>query len=227
MKYIHTLFIAMVLSVAVNAQSNCKFGVGLHFSPDFTFNNFENSDSLHNSWVKLKNQREKAILGYTSGISIQGKLAGILSFESGLNYSKKATETQFDSTINGVPSTLDEQSIYNYLQVPLKLKFHFASGKTTIYLTAGTSAMFLLDAAKNTSIAGGVPTKTDLKASAIKQFSSSVLLSIGFDFQLAKRVFFRVEPNVARTLDSIKKEGVSNILASAGLNMGLFFVGRK
>lgn len=176
----------------------------------------------------MKNNYEQAILAYTAGLNVSRKLFGPIAIETGFNYSKKGYT--FDSSSLTGDFNLHKSFIYNYLQIPARIKLYIRQGKRNFYLTGGVSAMMLFDVLENSiETKNGLPTvsKPKLKEEVIKKFNYNVLFGIGLDYQITKRFYVKIKPSFSKTLDSIKNEKLQTFLYSASVNLGFLYVLRK
>lgn len=210
------------------AQSNGKLAVSFFVSPDWSYRTLQGIDPLSQAVSEVKNNYENAMLTYTSGMMVSRKLFGVMAFETGLNYNKRGFV--FDSSSIFGNYSLSTTYIYNYLQVPVRLKLFIPSGKWNFYITGGVSGMMLLDALKNSvETKNGIPSvaQDKLKNEALKQFNYNMLFGVGLDYQLLKRLFLKVEPTFSKTLESIRKDNLQTYLYSTGLNVGFLVVLKK
>ncbi len=223
-------FLAFAICIS-NAQSNRKLLIGGTFSPDYTFRILASasSDSLTKALLKSKNGQDKAYVGFTSGVVMQRKLLGIFGFETGLNYSRKGEQTSRD-TINPVAGIafgrLNEVSLYNFLCIPLKLRLLFTQSKSSVFVTAGVTTNYLLDAFKESAVTSKGQTstfKTKMDKELYQVLLFNTVFSVGADFQLMKRCFLRVETNFSKSINSFRTDNLKSYLYSGGLNIGLLF----
>lgn len=222
------LSLLILLTLPIMAQSNGKLAVSFFVSPDWSYRTLTGNDSLSKVVSDIKNNYENAMFTYTSGIMVSRKLFSVLAFETGLNYNKRGYT--FDSSALSGNYGIKNTYVYNYLQVPVRLKLFIPSGKWNFYITGGVSGMMLVDALKNSvETKNGIPnvSQDKLKIEALKQFNYNMLFGVGLDYELLKRLYFKVEPSFSKTLDSIRKDNFKTYLYSSGVNVGFLIVLKK
>lgn len=219
--------------LTISAQSNRKLLIGGTFSPDYSFRILTTSDTSSYALMKNKNSQDRAFLGFTSGVVFQKKLLGIFGFETGLNYSRKGEQTSRD-TINPMGGIafgrLNEVSLYNFLCIPLKLRLHFTRSKSSLFVTAGVTTNYLLDAFVESAMTSKGQTstfKTEINKNLYHVLLFNTMFSVGADFQLMKRCFLRVETNFSKSINSFRTDNLNSYLYSGGLNIGLLFGSKK
>lgn len=229
MKKVVLFIVYIIFNISTKAQSNGKLALTLFVSPDYSYRSLLSSDSLTNVISNARNNQENAIITYTAGASLSRKVFGIVAIETGLNYNKRGYV--FDSSATAGNYSLNQTYIYNYLQIPVKLKIFIPHIKRyNIYITGGVSGMMLLDAVKNSiETKNGLPTVSNekLKNDVVKKFNYNVLFGLGLDYRVTKRFFLKVEPSFSKTMDSIRKEKINTFLYSGGINLGLLFILKK
>lgn len=201
---------------------------GFFFSPDYAYRVLTSKDSISKITAALKNDREKAVLGFTTGVIYNRKLFGTFYVESGLNYMRKGESSQIDSLTLQDPKRWMEINTYNFLQVPIRLRINFPSGRTNTFVNAGVTGQFLINAVKETTqtfINNGASstTRQAVKADIYNRFLTGVYLGIGFEYRMISRLFVRVEPNYQTTISSLTKTNIGTALYSAGINLGLLW----
>jgi hypothetical protein len=229
MKKVVLLLLYISSIITLKAQSNEKLGLALYFSPDYSYRSLLSNDSLSKAVSVARDNQETAIFTYTAGASLSRKIFGIIAIETGLNYNKRGYV--FDSSATAGNYSLNQTYIYNYLQIPVKLKIFIPHIKRyNLYITGGISGMMLLDALKNSiETKNGLPTVSNekLKEDVVKKFNYNILFGLGLDYRITKRFFLKIEPSYSKTMESIRKEKINTFLYSGGINLGLLFILKK
>jgi len=228
MKQIILLTITLLTSNLIQAQANGKLAFSAFFSPDYSYRTLSSSDSLNNLYKDIKDNHEKALYAYTSGINVSRKLFSIFAIETGLNYNKRGYV--FDSASTTGNYTINQSYIYNYLQIPVRLKIFIPKGRYNFYITGGVSGMMLVDALKSsTETKNGLPSVSQEKLTnaVVNRFNYNMLFGVGLDYRITKRFYLKVEPTFSKTLDSIRKDKLSTYLYSGGVNLGFLYVFKK
>ncbi|MBI3234455.1 MAG: hypothetical protein HYZ42_10520 [Bacteroidetes bacterium] len=74
MKQIILLTLTILTSNLIQAQANGKLTFSAFFSPDYSYRTLSSADSLNNIYKDIKDNHEKALYAYTSGINVSRKL---------------------------------------------------------------------------------------------------------------------------------------------------------
>ena len=234
MKKLLTVLAALpLLANAQDAKNNPgkKIAVGVSFSPDHSYRTLKNNDgsSSGEMIIDIRNDIEKAKVGYTTGIILNIPVTGKLEIQTGVLYSGKGYKTPKQATVfpipgPGQPTHYESKSRFSYIDIPFKLNFITGAGKIKFIAGAGLSGGYLLSKSEIITFiyADGTRKKYDQYPDHdYNKFSLTSVISTGVEFKLKENITLRAEPTFRYGLLKIIDEPVSARLWNVGLNMGV------
>lgn len=234
------LLISLILSASVSfgqgkspsSENRSKgFQLGLNTSPDFCYRTLQNNsgDASLDGLIKMRNENERIILSYSSGISAAYQFNQCVGIETGLSYVVRGFQSKSTASISppdpGVPTYFKSKYHFHFIDIPLKTNFIFGDKKLRFITSVGvTTNIFLKE--MMTSILY-FDTHTDKytfeSTDPYRTLNFSPTLSAGIDWNLHPKVNVRVEPSFQFSALKIIDAPVSGRLYSAGLKMSMYY----
>ena len=233
------ILLATAASFAAQGQENKpakhlkKIQVGINFSPDYDFRTLKNNDGSSSSGlvIKSRNDAEAVKFGYTAGFNICISFSQLAGLETGIQYSNKGYKTKKQALFYippdpGLPVNSKSIYSYQYIGIPLKVKFGFGNGKLRFLSSVGLMANFLLNV-KHTSIYEYADNRTEKKkqstTAGYKKVDISPVISAGIDYKISSRIHLTAEPTFRYGILKTTDTPVTEKLWSAGLNFGAYY----
>lgn len=186
---------------------------------------------ISNFIVNYRDSTEIPKLGYTAGLNIALTINKHISLETGFLYSDKGEKTKKNDLIWGQPDPglpTKNTFIYHYiyLDIPIKVNYFILRKRIKFHYSAGISpSIFLTD--KTTSILeyndGHTTEKTTANSFAYSKINLVFITGFGMSYDLAKKLYFKIEPIYRRSLTSIIDAPIKGYLYSFGINSGLYY----
>ena len=216
-----------------NADNNfSRFSIGVNASvnsSNFAYKALEEENKLLIDWLKDISSPKKA---FNAGLAIQYRLTNRLELESGVQYTRQASERNvysFESNVIDLGIDRSQSKIrLDYLEIPLRLNYRLIDRDLFFYLTGGIAAnVFLKDQTKNilhykngnTFEAGN-----DLGNQDLNKVITSLMAGFGLGYNVLPGFSIRLEPLFRYGIQSIAKP-VSLTMQnySYGLQGGVYF----
>jgi len=220
-----------------NESAARKFSFGLVLSPDFAYRTLKNNGGGTNAdlVINSRNQMEIGKLGYTCGLAFSVNVTKRLSFETGLQYSKKGYQTKKRDLVYSPPDPalpVRARFIYNYkyIDVPFKLDFVLREGRLRFIAGAGFAINFLVNADQKSIFEysnGNIKRTKQSPAFDFKKFNLSPMISLGLGYRINDHLYLSIEPTFRYGILKITDTPVTEYLWNAGLNTGIHYTLRK
>ncbi len=218
---------------AQKSKKSSKISIGYSFSPDYSFRTLKNGDgnSSTDFVIESRNDNEKAKFGYTTGVNVTFSFSEFLGFETGVQYSNKGYKTT-EQDLTYIPPNPDLPNkatlthSYQYIGIPLKVKFVSGKNKTRFFSTAGFMTNFLLNVKQSVVYKysnGKTEKKNESSTSVFNKVELSPLVSFGIDHKLTDKIHLSAEPTFRFGLTKTKDAPVQEKLWSAGIVFGVSF----
>lgn len=230
-----SIFLTALASFTVQAQDIKpvpKVLLGYTFSPDYCFRTLANSDGNPSTdlAIKSRNNIEVAKFGYTTGLNVLINFSQTVGFETGLLFSNKGYQTKNQDLVYfpgspNLPTKAQLTYAYQYIGIPLKVKFSAGKSKTRFISSMGVITSFILTVKQTTKLEysdGRTAKNSSSSAQGFDKVDISPVISFGIDHQLNNKIHLIAEPSfrygILRTKDAPVKEHLWNM----GLNIGLY-----
>jgi hypothetical protein len=143
-----------------------------------------------------------------------GKIIG--SDEGMLNFFGSPSENLLpeQTRTNQLNSSLPIRSItqyFEYLEVPVNLKYKVMDKKFDVTLMGGISTNFLIGTDIQLNYTDNSSKNTDYTTEGLNRINYSGLIGIGFEYPLLKNLIFNIEPKFRYYMNAINKDQVYNI----------------
>lgn len=227
-------------------KKTAEWSVGIYFNPEvsnFQDESFENTIS-YGAGILPRISFNKLFI--QSGINMrftQDKANYSVDYNRYLGSYEDVYEVTFDSTDNGVIPTYHTQTVdvydtinhyaitethakYTYLEIPVLVGYRYSFGKFSLFANGGPAASFLVirnipevsnpeDKARIINVESQIPVRTSV--------NWQMMLGAGFDYQLAGRIRFSMEPTFRFALkpEYNLPEGAKRNTTSFGIRAGL------
>lgn len=219
-----------------------NWSIGVLFSPDHIFKT--PSLELPNNYNSFSKT------GFTASLRVRYEVNKNLGIETGVSFSNKGERlvaekidttisTQLPSPISGFTGVpvlsfsqrkIEVKRSYNYIGIPLKANYYFLNNNSRVrlFLSGGILTNFLVNQIINTTIEydDGEIEKTTQNGSKkdLPKINFTVGIGLGMEYQLSKKVNFRIEPVYRRSLTPITNEPSNKeYFNSLGSNIGLYY----
>ena len=222
-----------------------EWSVGMFFNPEMTYCNDENIENSVSYNVSILPRLTINRFFIQSGVNTRfthDKGNMTVDYRRYLGSYEDVYLVTFDSTENGVIPTYYTQTVevydtiahysvsetrvnYTYLEVPLMFGYGYSFGKFSVYASAGTAASFRIgkyvpevkdpeENAKIINVNYQVPVRSTI--------DWQLQVGAGFDYKLAEKLSFSMEPTFRQSLKSeYDLQGTNGKTRSFGLRLGL------
>ena len=234
------LSITLILSAALSyGQNKSKSGenglkgfqLGLNASPDLCYRTLQNNsgDPSLDGLIKMRNEEERVILSYSTGIHAEYQFNQCVGIETGLSYAVSGYQTKKTASISppdpAVPPYFKSVNHFHLLDIPLKANFIFGENKLRFITSVGVTTNIFLKETATTFLYFDTHTDkyTFESTDSYRTLNFSPTLSAGIDWSLHPNVHVRMEPSFQFSALKIIDTPVSEKLYSAGLKMSLYY----
>ena len=157
-----------------------------------------------------------------------GKIMAFDEALSGTRLSPTSYMQADQSAANQINSAIPVSSVtqyFEYLELPVNLKYKVMDKKFDVSLMGGISANFLIGTDIQLNYADNSSKNTDYTTEGLNRINYSSLMGIGFEYPLFKNLIMNVEPKFRYYLNSINKEQVYDIRPySIGIFSGISYL---
>jgi hypothetical protein len=231
-----TLILSAALSYGQNKSKSSEntskgFQLGLHASPDLCYRTLQNNsgDPSLDGLIKMRNEEERVILSYSTGIHAAYQFNKWFGIETGLSYAVRGFQSKKTASISppdpAVPPYFKGKYHFHFLDIPLKANFIFGDNKLRFITSVGVTTNIFLKEMATTILYFDTHTDkhTFESTDPYRTLNFSPTLSAGIDWNLHPNVHVRVEPSFQFSALKIIDTPVSGRLYSAGLKMSMFY----
>ncbi len=153
----------------------------------------------------------------------------IMAFDESLSGTQSPSYRQADQSMaNQLNSAIPVSSVtqyFEYLEIPVNLKYKIMDKKFDVSLMGGVSTNFLIGTDIQLNYADNSSKNTDYITEGLNRINYSSLMGIGFEYPLFKNLILNVEPKFRYYLNSINKEQVYDIRPySIGIFSGISYL---
>ncbi len=217
---------------AQQAKPSNKILIGFNFSPDYSFRTLKNENGSPSTDLVIKNRNNIEIskFGYTTGLNLNFNCSDRLAFQTGLQYSNKGYQTKtgdlvYETPDPQAPNRAKFTYVYQYIGIPLTMKFSIGKGKARFVTGIGIMNNFLVNAKQIIALqyaSGKSENKSQSTTSRYQRMDISPMIHVGIDYQVNDRTHLLAEPTfrygILKTMDAV----VGEHLWSGGVNVGVF-----
>ena len=211
--------------------------IGLVFSPGISYRTLNYSSSIQ--WVaSLRNNEELPAFGFMAGATIHYRLTNRLKIETGILYSDMGIQTRFKDLTwvtpdEGFPIRTKTVFHYGSIRAPIKVNYQlFEHNKLKLYAVMGLSTNVFIN--KRTKVVTEYPdghssSHTSSKHAGYSIFGVDLIVGTSVEYQVSKRIYFRLEPNLNYAMTSAAVDKSSReYFFSFGIMAGAFYrIGMK
>jgi hypothetical protein len=225
----------VLLSCSAHAQKKNrvhKLFAGCNFSTDYSYRSLHNNDGSSSSDIVINARKdESAKFGYTTGLNFLIQCSDHVGFETGIQYSNKGYKTGTRSLTYFPPDpTLPTQqktvATFNYIGIPLQLKFITGKNKLRFVSGIGLTTSLLLQAKQTIQYTYSdrrKETHTQNNTSFFKKIDLSPMISAGIDYTISNKIHLTAAPTFRYGVLKTTNTPVTESLWSAGLNAGFCY----
>ncbi len=170
-------------------------------------------------------------VGLPLEVYIGNSTGKIIADDEGLfntNLSPATQLTPEQTEANQLNSILPVKSVtqyFEYLEVPLNLKYKVLDKKFDVSFMGGISTNFLIGTDIQLNYIDNSSTRTNYTTEGLKRINYSGLVGIGFEYPILKNLVFNIEPKFKYYLNAIDQEQVYDIHPySIGIFSGISYV---
>jgi hypothetical protein len=210
-----------------------KWSYGIVFSPAIAYRAMSASDESAERFLHLDNEYDSPKFGFSSGFSIQYKLNIPVELGTGLFYTDKGFRYEFDEFVtpgNQPDPLIPESSIttysFRYLTIPAKINWILPVRKMKMFLSAGLSGNFFLDAVyKNKLTYDDRIEKHTFHEddSYFKKFHVDILAGFETEIPVSEQLHLRIGPYYQRGITPMSDTLFKLFGWSAGINTAVYF----
>ncbi len=230
------ILLSSLLSFTAIGQGNKKekkITIGYSFSPDYSFRTLKNdgSNSSTDLVIDLRNDIEKAKLGYTTGFNLTLPISKFFSFETGIQYANRGYKTKEQQLTFPTPDPIIVDRIiinysYQYIGIPLMAKFSFGKTKARFISSAGFITNFLVNSKQTFTLKysdGTTERENQSSSLGFNKIDISPVVSFGVDYKFTDKMHISAEPTFRYGLVKTKDASVKENLWNAGLAFGISY----
>lgn len=231
-----TLILSAALSYGQNKSKSSEnglkgFQLGLNASPDLCYRTLQNNsgDASLDGLIKMRNEEERFILSYSTGIHAAYQFNQCFGIETGLSYAVRGFQSKKTASISPPDPTfstyVETLNLFHFLDIPLKANFIFGENKLRFITSVGVTTNIFLKEMETTFLYFDTHTDkhTFESTDPYRTLNFSPTLSAGIDWSLHPNVHVRVEPSFQFSALKIIDAPVSGRLYSAGLKMSVYY----
>lgn len=232
-KLLFTALITFFVAISCMASdSPNKLSIGVIYRPNFGYRTLKPDSSPYAQYIAhLRDSIEIPKFGYATGLNLIYHFTKRLAFETGLQFSKGGYKTEkkypdWGTTSQSLPKVVVDAYNYNYLNIPVKLNIYILTGRVQLFISGLASASVLLS---NTKVStqefddGHTSTQDQTAPNNVSLFNLAAAASIGFGFDLTKRLNLTLEPNYKKSITPLNDSSIKGYLYSGGVTVGLYF----
>lgn len=212
--------------------SKAQFNSSIDFTAGLNYGHRTLSDEI-SIVEEVRNDREIGRVTWHAGFNYNKKISEKFYFKTGLRiakkgYKSKKEELRFGSQIiielNGGEAMANDviQSFYNfnYLEVPLMVRYEFSNKKITPYVEAGFSGGYLLGNKSILKVNGEEISSNGNEV--VKDFQLTGDIAFGINYTISETLQLYTQPHFNYHLSNLVKiDNVSEHLYAVGLEFGL------
>ncbi len=222
--------------IAQEGKKESRLSLGILVSPDYSYRTLVSQVS--NSFVKeSRDELEKAKVSYTTGLFLKYKLSEKFTLESGAQFSDKGEKeyynsTDFDTVDDDIfqpddPWIPNEKTTvyhYQYIDIPIKLNWYLYREKYRIFISAGMSANFFLNAKMVNRLK--FDDREDILSGKMdynfRPLNWAAIAGAGIEYFFPNRIGVRIEPVFRHSVTAVEDSSLKEYPYSFGINLVVF-----
>jgi hypothetical protein len=205
-----------------------RFSIGVNFSPNYSYRVLNYSDEWQ-STVDSREEYEQGSFGFNTGVVAHYSFLERLEVELGVQYSRQAhmfTDVPlYDFIEDRILGKADTQFRYHYIEIPLRVNYHFMVKKVFGYITAGISVnTFLNDESKTWVTYDNGETEVVTGETSIADFNEvafGIIGGAGIAYKVTNRFDIRLEPLFRYSLTPLAEAPIDQHNYSIGCQVGI------
>lgn len=231
MKKLLILFLSLPLFSQAQDAPKSKWSIGANFSTDINYRKLENTtdDPFYDEIKEESNTREKNRMGYTGGVTLGYNITSKLSLSSGVQFSQKGYHSKpiylTYRSISGQTKNRTASYIrtYDYIDVPLHLRYAFGNRKLQFIAGAGLNLNILLDSREERMIKEENFYQKLNTTKVNTPINLSPMVSVGVNYQLTPKINIMAEPTLRHQILKNNEYRLTEYLFNYGLNVSAFY----
>jgi hypothetical protein len=184
------------------------------------------NDKLDNpEWYNIGSEEQ------IQAVYVGNSTGKIMAFDETLSDTRLSPSSYMQadqSSANQLNSSLPISSVtqyFEYLELPVNLKYKVMDKKFDVSLMGGISANFLIGTDIQLNYADNSSTNTDYTTEGLNRINYSSLIGIGFEYPLFKNLILNIEPKFRYYLNSINEDQAYDIRPySIGIFSGVSYL---
>lgn len=222
-----------------------KFKLGAIYSPDDCYRISKSTSSGYKSTKELRDNEDKPVFGYTTGLSAMAYLNKSIGMETGVYYTKKGEQGEllryiYDPTTHYRSYVFDYTYNYNYLEIPLKFNYTISDKGISYFINAGIGLEIMLKPEAELVYKLQDFSRTDkyiLDKDLYQQINLSTIVGLGIDYTITKKLAMSFEPTYTQLLTPVyfrdltkiypptyDSDGVKEYPFSIGARVGIHYL---
>lgn len=227
------LFCAAQEEFTAVKKDSSKFAIGISASADRCFR-LMYTNPVTGKFAVSRYADELPILGFTTGVNFQWRISKRWCMDAGMLYSLKGFKSDeyelgsfitIDPNDPAIPKTFQSVYHFTYVDIPVRMQFHFTTGKLQFYGLAGMSTNIFINETtiSHKEFADGHKTTTKYNESGnFARVNLAATAGLGLKFNL-KNSFIKLETVYRTSVTSITNTDVHYYLTQAGIDVGYYF----
>jgi hypothetical protein len=231
MKKLLVTILSIPLFLQAQDTPKSRWSVAANFSTDINYRKLENTtdDPFYDEIKEESNTREKNRMGYTGGVTLGYNITSKLSLSSGVQFSQKGYHSKpiylTYRSISGQTKNRTASYIrtYDYIDVPLHLRYAFGNRKLQFIAGAGLNLNILLDSREERMIKEENFYQKLNTTKVNTPINLSPMVSVGVNYQLTPKINIMAEPTLRHQILKNNEYRLTEYLFNYGLNISAFY----
>ena len=231
MKKLLVTILSIPLFLQAQDTPKSRWSVAANFSTDINYRKLENTtdDPFYDEIKEESNTREKNRMGYTGGVTLGYNITSKLSLSSGVQFSQKGYHSKpiylTYRSISGQTKNRTASYIrtYDYIDVPLHLRYAFGNRKLQFIAGAGLNLNILLDSREERMIKEENFYQKLNTTKVYTPINLSPMVSVGVSYQLTPKINIMAEPTFRHQILKNNEYRLTEYLFNYGLNVSAFY----
>jgi len=225
------VFLLLLCTFCLNSQESdrqSKWSLELQYSPNYSFRMFLFNERWHDSIIEFRNEDERAILGYNTGVMLKYRLNPTIAIEAGFQLALEGSQLQdvpFTDSAGVITGSVRSKYKYTYLELPLRMFYKTNNSSFDLHLFFGGSLKYAFSNRIESYIefedGSTFEDEGEDEYSSLNDFNFELLFGFDVPVRLHERLFLSFEPigrfALIRTYDAPLRQ----FQYSAGLQVGL------
>lgn len=228
-----TLFLLLLIYIPIlgNSQSNTdqetSFILGFNYSPNYSYHTLKYEDDFQFA-ANGRKMHEKASFGYNTGIDLTYQFKPKVKINLGLQYAVQGNwlrNIPIDTTLGGTSGFVDVKYTYEYLEIPIRVKYEIVKKTIRFNAIIGGSLNFFQGSHSQIHFMYDNGAKEEMDGNVIYTNPNKLvyagILSFGIEHELTNRSLLNFEPIFRYSFKPVENAAIKQFNYSLGIQMGI------